>query len=178
MPRYRPPIKDEERVIRDPEKSAKMTFDRAVNLLTYRPRSEEELRTRLLEKPWTNQEIVGEVIGKLKKYGYIDDEDFARGLAKSKLKQKPLGRFRLKHDLRRKKLDEATIEAALDDAFEEIPEEDLIERAIEKRIRVRGEPKDRSDKKKLFDHLVRQGFGYDLIRDRLEQIKLESEEYS
>lgn len=157
----------------DPERARKRTFDRAVNLLTFKARSERELRTRLLEKPWTNEEIVTDVVAKLKKYGYIDDEGFARGFATSKLKQKPLGRYRLKQELKRKKLDEDTIESALEQAFEEMPEEDLIERAIEKRIRVKGKPGDRAEKKKLFDHLVRLGFTYDLIRDRLENIRLD-----
>ncbi|QQS39875.1 MAG: RecX family transcriptional regulator [Acidobacteriota bacterium] len=175
MPRYKPIPRDEDRNVPDPEKAAKLTFDRAVNLLTFKPRSEEELRTRLLEKPWTNAEIVEDVIVKLKKYGYIDDDDYAKGFAVSKLKQKPVGRYRLQQELKRKKLDEKTIEGALDEAFEEIPEEDLIERAIEKRIRVRGEPRDRAEKKKLFDHLARLGFGYDLIRESIERIRTEDE---
>lgn len=175
MPRYKPTPTDEERRVTDPERARKNTFDRAVNLLTFKPRSEEELRTRLLEKIWTNAEIVEEVIEKLKKYGYIDDEDYAKGFAVSKLKQKPVGRYRLRQDLKRKKLDEDAIENALDEAFEEIPEEELIEQAIAKRIRVRGEPESFADRKKLFDHLVRLGFGYDLIRDRLERFRIEDE---
>ncbi|HUF04789.1 MAG TPA: RecX family transcriptional regulator [Aridibacter sp.] len=175
MPRFKPIPKDEDRNVTDPERASKKTFDCAVNLLTFKPRSEKELRTRLLEKPWTNAEIVEGVIEKLKKYGYIDDEDFALGLALSKLRQKPVGRYRLQQELKRKKLDEKTIDSALDEAFEEIPEEDLIDRAIEKRIRTKGEPKDRADKKRLFDHLGRLGFGYDLIRDRLESIRTEDD---
>ena len=50
----------------NPEKSRPKTFDRAVNLLTYKPRSVKELRERLLEKDWTNEQIVDEVIEKLK----------------------------------------------------------------------------------------------------------------
>ena len=53
---------DKDRIIKDAEKSRRRTFDRAVNLLTYKPRSIEELRTRLLEKDWTNSEIVDAVI--------------------------------------------------------------------------------------------------------------------
>ena len=41
----------------NPEKARRRTFDRAVNLLTYKPRSEKELRLRLLEKDWTNAEL-------------------------------------------------------------------------------------------------------------------------
>ncbi len=42
----------------NPEKARQKTFDRAVNLLTYKARSIKELRERLLEKDWTNEQIV------------------------------------------------------------------------------------------------------------------------
>ena len=90
MRRYKKPLTEEERNVRDPEKARKKTFDRAVNLLTFKPRSEAELRERLLEKAWTNAEIVEDVIGKLTEYNYINDEEYATSLAASKLRQKPV----------------------------------------------------------------------------------------
>ena len=56
---------DAERVIKDIERARRKTFDRAVNLLAYKPRSVKELRERLMEKEWTNSAIVEEVIVKL-----------------------------------------------------------------------------------------------------------------
>ena len=173
MRRYKKPITDEERNVRDPEKARKKTFDRAVNLLTFKPRSEAELRDRLLEKAWTNSEIVEEVIGKLKEYNYVNDEDYATSLAASKLRQKPVGPHRLRQELRRKKLDNDVIEKAIGAAFEEYPEEDLIEEAFAKRVRTRGAPESRADLKKLFDHLMRLGFDYDLIRDKLSSMDID-----
>jgi hypothetical protein len=41
----------------------------------------------------------------------------------------------------RKKIDRETIEAAVKDAFDKMPEETLIDTAIEKRVRLRGVPK-------------------------------------
>ncbi len=52
---------DAERVIKDSDRARRKTFDRAVNLLAYKPRSVVELRTRLMEKEWTNSEIVEEL---------------------------------------------------------------------------------------------------------------------
>lgn len=176
MRRFKPPIKDEDRNVADPERARKKTFDRAVNLLTFKPRSEAELRERLLEKPWTNEEIVEDVMSMLKRYNYVNDDEFARSFAASKLRQKPIGRYRLRQDLKRKKLDDKTIESALDDAFEEAGEDSLIDDAIGKRLRIKGAPKSHADRKKLFDHLLRLGFGYDLIRDKLEGIRIEEEE--
>jgi len=63
--------------------------------------------------------------------------------------------------------------------FESTPEEELIERAIAKRIRLRGKPQTREEAKKLFDHLLRQGFAFELVSERVRRLlKSESSEDS
>ena len=177
MWRKRPEIKsDEERVIKDVEKSRRRTFDRAVNLLTYKPRSIKELRERLMEKDWTNSEIVEEVIKKLEGYGYLNDTQFAGDFAASKLRQKPIGKRVLQQKLTLKKLDKETVAAAIEKAFEDTPEAEVIDRAIEKRLRLKGKPKERDEVKKFFDFLLRQGFSFDLVRDKMREIANMDEE--
>jgi regulatory protein len=161
---------DSERIIKDVEKSRTRTFDRAVNLLTYKSRSIKELRERLLEKDWTNEAIVTETIEKLEKYGYLNDAQFAKDFASSKLRQKPIGKRVLKQKLAQRKLGKETVEEAVEKAFEETPEAEIIERAIEKRLRIKGKPETREDTKKFYDFLLRQGFSYDLVRERMREI--------
>ncbi len=151
----------------DPEKARAKTMKRAINLLAAKPRSVNEMRERLLEKEWTNEETVEAVIAKLKEYGYVDDERFAYGFASSRVRQKPLGRGRLLRDLQMKKVDRETASEAVRLVFEETPEEELIDRAIGKRIHLRGLPQTRAETKSLFDHLLRQGFSYDLVIRRV-----------
>ena len=158
---------DKDRIIKDVEKARQKTFDRAVNLLTYKPRSIMELRTRLMEKEWTNSAIVEEVIKKLESYGYLDDAQFAKNFAASRLRQKPIGKRVLKQKLAQKKLDKETVDVAIEKAFAETPEEEIIDRAIEKRLRVKGKPTEQTDVKKFYDFLLRQGFSYDLVRDKI-----------
>lgn len=154
----------------NPEKARQKTFDRAVNLLAFKPRSIAELRERLLEKEWTTAEIVEAVLDKLKEYNYLNDEQFARSVAASQIRQKPIGRRVLKQKLALKKLDKETVEAALETAFEETPEDEIIDRAIEKRIRIKGIPETREDTKKFYDYLLRQGFSYDLVSNKMREI--------
>lgn len=161
---------DRERIIKDVEKARERTMNRAVKLLAAKPRSIGELRERLLEKMWTNEEIVDRVIEKLKEYNYLDDEQFARSLALSKLRQKPQGKRRLQQAMSQKKLDKAVVDEAIRSAFEKMPEALLIDAAIEKRLRIKGKPDTREDTKKFYDHLLRQGFGFDLIRDKMREI--------
>lgn len=159
-----------ERVIKDVEKARERTMNRAVKLLAAKPRSVGEIRERLLEKMWTNDAIVDGVIEKLKEYGYLNDEQYAGDLALSKLRQKPQGKRRLQYSLSRKKLDRETLDTAIDQAFEKIPEADLIEAAIEKRLRLKGRPETREDKKKFYEHLLRLGFDHDLIRQKMSDL--------
>jgi regulatory protein len=138
-------------------------MQRAVKLLAAKPRSIGELRERLLEKQWTNAEAVEAVLAKLTEYGYLNDERFAFGYASYKVRERPVGSRRLQRALALKKVDKETADEALKLVFEQTPEEELIDRAIEKRVRLRGRPKTRAETKSLFDHLLRQGFSYDLV---------------
>jgi regulatory protein len=175
MWRRRPdPNEKRERVVKDAERSRERTMNRAVRLLAAKPRSVAELRERLLEKLWTNEQIVDGVIEKLKEYKYLDDEQFARDVAVSKLRQKPQGKRRLQQAMSQKKLDREIVENAIRNAFEKHPEEELIDAAIEKRIRLKGLPERREDEKKFYDHLMRLGFGYGLIKEKLNELRSES----
>jgi regulatory protein len=147
----------------DAEKARERTLQRAVKLLAAKPRSIEELRERLLEKGWADEAAVEYALAKLKEYGYLDDERFAFGFASYRVKQKPVGRQRLARDLQTKKVSKETADAALALVYQETSEEELIARAIEKRVRLRGRPVTRQETKSLYDHLLRLGFSYDLI---------------
>lgn len=165
-------IDDDKRVVSDRERARERTMNRAVKLLAAKPRSVAELRERLLEKLWTDAEIVDAVIEKLKEYNYLNDEQFARDVALSKLRQKPQGRRRLQMSMSQKKLDKETVDTAIVEAYEKLPEEQLIDAAIGKRLRLKGVPATRDDLKKFHDHLLRQGFSYDLIREKASPLLL------
>jgi len=153
-----------------PEQMRERTFQRAAKLLTAKPRSIAELRERLLEGRHTTEEVVETVIARLQEYGYLDDDRFALGYASWKVKQRPVGRRRLERDLTMKKVERAVADEALDQVFAETTEEELIDLAIEKRTRLRGLPTTRTDAKSLFDHLLRLGFPFELVSDKVRAI--------
>ena len=146
-------------------------------MLAAKPRSVAELRERLLEGRGATKAIVESVIDRLREYGYLDDARFAQSYASLRVQQRPVGRQRLQRDLWLKKIDKKTADEVLDQVFEAAPESELIDRAIEKRVRLRGKPKTRAEAKKLFDHLLRQGFGFELVSDKVRAVlKSEIEE--
>ncbi len=150
-----------------PDEARRRVFDRAIKLLSARSRSVSELRELLLRGRGARKAVVDEVLARLQEYDYLDDERFALGYASLKLRQRPVGRQRLKRDLLTKKVDGAIVDEALDSIFAEASEEEMIDRAIERRIRVRGHPKTRAQAKSLFDHLLRQGFPYELVAEKV-----------
>lgn len=156
--------------VSSPERIRSRTFQRAAKLLAAKPRSIAELRERLLERQGVTDKLVDEVIARLKEYGYLDDERYALSYASLKVKQRPIGRRRLQQDLKMKQVPGAVADEALNSVYAETPEEELIDRAIEKRIRLRGQPKTRLEAKSLFDHLLRQGFAFELVSDKVRRI--------
>jgi regulatory protein len=156
---------DEEKLT--PEETRRRTFERAIKLLAAKPRSIAELRDRLLRARGVDDSLVETVIQRLREYGYLDDERLAFSYASLKVKQRPIGRRRLERDLKMKQVESNVANDALDLVYAEEPEENLIDRAIEKRIRLRGRPRNRTEAKSLFDHLLRQGFGVELVSEKV-----------
>ena len=152
-----------------PDEIRARAFQRAVKLLAAKPRSIAELRERLAER-CSSKTVIETVIARLREYGYLDDERYALGYASSKVRQQPIGRRRLQLSLQRKKVDRAVADEALDQVFAETPEEELLDRALEKRVRLRGRPKTRAEAKSLFDHLLRQGFPFELVSQKVRAV--------
>ena len=147
----------------------------ALKLLANRSYSEGELRERLARKSWTETRLVDECIKRLKELGYVNDDLFAHSYASYRVRSKPIGRARLKQELARKKVSSRSIDQALDLAFGETAEETLIDRAISRRVRTHGSPRDRAASRRMFDHLARLGFEYDLIVRKLRVLRAETE---
>jgi regulatory protein len=146
------------------------TFERAIKLLAAKPRSVAELRERLLRVKGANEDVVNTVISRLQEYGYLDDERFAFSYASYKVKQRPVGRRRLERDLKFKKVETEVANEALELVYAETSEEQLIDQAIAKRLRIRGRPKNRDEAKRLFDHLLRQGFEFELVSEKIRSL--------
>lgn len=153
-----------------PEERRGQTFQRAAKLLSAKSRSIAELRELLLQRQGASKADVEEVLARLTEYGYLNDERFAVGYASAKVRQRPIGRQRLKRDLTLKKVSKETADEALDRVFAETSESELIDRAIEKRVRLRGRPGNRAEAKSLFDHLLRQGFPFELVAEKVRAV--------
>jgi regulatory protein len=145
-------------------------MSRALKLLARRSRSEGELRDRLLANSRATPEEIQSCIARLKELGLVDDRRFVESYARSRLSSKPVGRQRLARQLAAKAVDRKTIDEVLSQIFEIEDEESLLVQVIENHVRLHGRPQDRTAKARLFAHLARRGFEYDLIRRNLQAI--------
>jgi SOS response regulatory protein OraA/RecX len=148
----------------------------ALDILAARSCSEGQLRDRLSAKGWAEAALVEDCIKRLKELGYINDDLFAHNYANYRVSCKPLGRARLARELAFKKVSRNTIDGVLDLVFGEVAEETLIDRAIARRLRTHGQPADRAAAKRMFDHLARLGFEYDLIVRKLSGLKANTDD--
>jgi SOS response regulatory protein OraA/RecX len=137
--------------------------------LASRQYSEEQLRRRLTAKFGILPEIE-RCINLLKDKAYLSDSRLADSYAAHRTGVKAMGRARLGRELAGKLLSREVIESALNKAFQTVPEAELIDRAIEKRLRSRGVPVSPADRKKMFDYLARLGFEYELILGKMRSL--------
>lgn len=91
-----------------------LAMNRALNLLGYRARSSGEIRQRLGRSEYA-EETIESVIARLQEIGYLDDEQYARDLAREKSRR--YGPKRVYGDLRKCGLDEASASRIVEDEF-------------------------------------------------------------
>ncbi len=85
---------------------------RAGRWLTLRPRTEFELRSRLLEGGF-DEEVVGAALARLGELGLVDDDAFARQWIEERAARKGLAAERLVSELRQKGIEREVTERAL-----------------------------------------------------------------
>ncbi len=143
---------------------------RALRLLEHRGRSVGELRQRLREDRDLPEELIEDTLAKLLDWGYLDDDAFATAYTRSRIGYKAMGRQRIVHELRRRRVPGEVIDRAVETAFEDQDEAELLARAVRKWLRTRPAPADPKERKRLTDFLVRRGFPYPLIAQHLTRI--------
>ena len=141
------------------------TFDRALRFLESRPRSEREVRTRLLQHGISEARIDA-VVERLRGIGLIDDAAFARFWIENRERFSPRGARALKAELRQKGL---TGEIAGEEVQDSIDESaSAREVALRRAPRLAGLDY-QTFRQKLWALLARRGFDYEVIPAAIEE---------
>lgn len=142
------------------EKDYSKAKDIALKFLSYKARSEKEVRDKLVSKEVESMTI-DRVIEFLKRYDYINDEKFANSYVRERIRLKLEGRKKLVYDLRQKGIKQEIIDHVLDNT--DIDEIDQAIQLLEKKVHDKTEL-DIKEKQRIYQFLLRKGFSYDIIK--------------
>lgn len=164
-----------ERLIKENE--AGKLFDNSLRFLSYRPRSEKEVKDFLVKKIARSENIkfnealqspmIAQIIKRLKKESFLNDEEFAHWWVKARTSFQPKGPYLIKRELAGKGIDKEIIEKAISKIKNQT---ELGRNVIEKKIKTWKKLTNLELKNKIYQHLARRGFDSAAIKEVIAQI--------
>jgi regulatory protein len=148
------------------EDARERAMQQAMLFLSYRARSEKEIRDNL-SKHEIPEAVIEDTLEHLRRNGFANDKNFADAWVENRSTFRPRGRRALSLELRQKGIDESTIKSALED----VDEDALAYEAGQKKAgKLKGAALSVSKgldwnefRKKMSDFLARRGFSYSVI---------------
>jgi regulatory protein len=141
--------------------SIRKAYNLAVNYLSWRMRSEKEVKDYLVKKEM-DEPIINEILHRLSTQKYINDEDFAIAFVRTQVNSTDKGPNEIKRELREKGIAEGIQIKVL----KEFPLEQQIERATkisEKFFQKNTKESGKVLKQKLENLLLRKGYSFEVI---------------
>jgi regulatory protein len=158
------PLHDDEiaRIIADDRRRA--ALQAAASLLARRPRSERELRQRLIQRRFDTA-IADETIARLRELRLLDDTEFARTWTEARDAQSPRGRRLIVQELRARGVDAAVAR----DAASSVSDGDAAYRLASRRMRSLAGLDHDAFRTRLAGLLQRRGFGWSVVAATIER---------
>ncbi len=157
---------DEEKIAKlQAEESQEKAYQQSMLFLSYRARSETEVRKNL-EKHEIPSTVIEQTLQRLREERLVNDGQFAQAWVANRSEFRPRSRRALTVELRQKGLTEADIRFAT----EAVDEESLAYAAAQKRVHRLDGLEWPEFRKKLSEFLARRGFGYDVIAPTVKRL--------
>ena len=137
----------------------------AARYLSYRPRSEFELRERLYQRGFDGDSVEA-VLTKLKEQGLVDDIAFAQFWKDNRESFSPRSRWLTKLELRRK----GVAQEVIDQVADVIDDHNSAYRAARNKARSLPKSDYQSFRHRLGEYLKRRGFSYGVINPTVERV--------
>ncbi len=135
---------------------------RALDYATYKPRTAEQVRRKMIEKGYAPEEAAF-AVAFLEEFGYVDDRQYARMFVRDLLARKAVGRRKLAEELAKRGVQKFDVEDVLTEVFPHDEIAELALRAAEKKMRSLESKPVEKRKPTLVQYLQRQGFAWDVI---------------
>jgi regulatory protein len=143
------------------------TYLAAQRLLARRELSEAQLRQRLTRRQHDPDDI-DTAVARLKADRSLDDERVAGAIARTETGLKKRGQPRVRRTIEAAGIAPAIARRAAEEVFEGIDADTLLASALDKRLRGRVRLADDREFRRLYRHLVGQGFAPDRVLALLE----------
>jgi len=144
-------------------------YNKALKFLSYRPRSEKEIRDKLKRKK-VSEEIINKIISRLKENNFINDEEFVKWWIEQRTTFKPRSVRLIKIELKQKGIGQELIEETIGHLPSTIDDLESAKKLIEKRL-PRYKNLSRDEKfQKIARFLSSKGFSYDIIKEIFKEI--------
>ena len=150
-----------------------LAMNRALGILSHRARAKGELRERLLRAGYAG-ETVSEVLARLEEFGYLDDEEFARDLARAEARKKKYGPRRILGDLRRARVDEEVAREAIEGEFAGRSELEAALEIARRRYNIGGEDPG-AQARRVYGFLTRRGYSADVCAEVARRYRRETD---
>lgn len=140
------------------------TFNLMLNILSFSPKTEKQIRDKMKEKGY-DEKLIDKVVDKLIYYKYIDDYDYGLRFIQDKKKFKKIGKYKLKQELYSKGIKKDMIDQLIEETYDEEDEVDRALLLVEKKL-TSSKIKDlewRDKKQKLGLFLSSKGYSWDII---------------
>ena len=148
---------------RAPAPSSQMSaYVDGLKMLARRELSEQQVRQRLARKGH-ELDAIDEAIAQLREERAIDDARVAESIARTETSVKRRGKLRVRMQIERAGIGRETAKRAVDDVFDAIDDDALIEASLAKRLRGREAIADDREFQRLYRYLAGQGFESDRI---------------
>ncbi|MED2973086.1 recombination regulator RecX [Fictibacillus sp. B-59209] len=154
------------------EDEIKKGFNKALQFLSFRMRSEKEVHDYLKKNEY-EESVIQEVIKRLKEYKYLDDAEFAKMFVRTRKNTTSKGTGVIARELVQKGVSSGHMEAAL----REFPYEEQVESAIKFAAKKSNQSKGISSnerKNKISQQLLQKGYSWEVIEEALRTVDLES----
>lgn len=137
-------------------------------MLARRELSELQVRQRLRRKGHDPDAIDG-AIAQLREERAIDDQRVAEAIARTETSIKRRGKMRVRLQIERAGISKSAAKKAIDDVFESIDDEALLEASLAKRLRGREKIADDREFQRFYRYLIGQGFDHDRVMRALQR---------
>jgi len=137
-----------------------------VKMLARRELSEQQVRQRLARKGH-EREAIDAAVARLRDERAIDDARVAEAIARTETSVRRRGKLRVRMQIQRAGIANATAKQAVDQVFEAIDDDALLEASLMKRLRGRETIADDREFHRLYRYLVGQGFESDRVMKAL-----------